>query len=81
MLSVDPEQRVLSGLICNEMEANRVLYKNKVDRHECTLRKLTSSVYELVISFFVIYFGFLIILVCQSADQLLIKVPRKDCVW
>ena len=41
------------------MEANRVLYKIIVDRHSCILRKSTKSVYELVPSYFVIYFGFL----------------------
>ena len=30
------------------MEANRVFYKNIVDRHECTLRRLTIPVNELL---------------------------------
>ena len=48
------------------MEANRILYKDIVDRHECTLRKSASSVYELVCSYFVVYF---FILVCNSYES------------
>ena len=56
------------------MEANRILYKNKVDRHECSLRKSTSSIYELS-SYFVIYFGFLFVIVMnQSAQERLFTV-------
>ena len=48
-----------------------MLYKNIVDRHECTLKKSTSSVYELVCCYFVIYFGFLFVIVMnQSAHDL-----------
>ena len=57
------------------MEANRVLYKNIVNRHECTLRKSTSSVYECVCSYFVIYFGFVFVIVMnQSAQKRLFTV-------
>ena len=57
------------------MGANRVLYNNIVDRNECTLRKSTISVYELVCSYFVIYFGFLIAIVMnQSAQERLFTV-------
>ena len=57
------------------MEANRVLYKNIVDLRECTLRKLTSSVYELVCSYFVIHFGFMFYIVMnQSAQERLFTV-------
>ena len=51
------------------MEANRVLYKYIVDRHECTLRNSTSSVYELVCSIFVIFFGFLFVIVVNQSTQ------------
>ena len=57
------------------MGANRVLYKNILDRHECKLRKSTSSVCELFCSYFVIYFGFLFkIDMNQSAQEILFTV-------
>ena len=41
------------------METNRVLYKNTVDRHECTIRKITC----LQSYYYVIYFGLLFVIV------------------
>ena len=63
------------------MEANRVLYKYIVDRHECTFRNLTNSVYELVCSNFVIFFGFLFVIVMsQSAQERLFTVKVLQAV-